>query len=726
MIKVLPGSPIPLGASWDGEGVNFAIYSENATKVELCLFDPDDPGYETQRFNLEEIEGNIWHVYLKGAKPGTLYGYRVSGPYEPSTGLRFNPAKLLIDPYAKAVTGAVDWKAPVFAYQLDDPDKDLVRNDEDDAWGTPKGVIVNPFFPWDETPAPHIPWHRTVIYETHVKGLTIKHPEISPEQRGTYAGLASPTMIKYFQNLGITAVELMPVHDFLDDKHLVDKGLHNYWGYNTTNFFSPAAKYSSSGDRGGQVIEFKNMVKALHKAGIEVILDVVFNHTSEGSHLGPTLSFRGIDNPTYYVLSDDKRYYSDFTGTGNSLNVRHPQVLKMITDSLRYWVSEMHVDGFRFDLAATLARELKEFDRLSGFFDIIYQDPILSNIKLIAEPWDLGPGGYQVGKFPLLWTEWNGEYRDTVRKYWKGDKGQVSLLGNRLTGSSDLYQGTGKGPFASINFVTCHDGFTLNDLVSYNEKHNEANGESNKDGFDQNFSWNFGIEGPTDDPAIDELRDRQKRNFLATLFLSQGVPMLLGGDEISRTKNGNNNSYCQDNEISWYDWNLDSKSQSLLDFTRRMIQLRRDHPVLRRRKYFWGRPIHGSEVRDLIWLRCDGKEMTDQDWGTSWMQCLGLFLSGNLTDEVDIDGQVKVDDCFLLIFNAHHQDISFILPEILFLSSWDIMIDTATSRIPSDHDPLKGGQSYKVKARSLVMLRQEGSTNPGKVPANKSGDLGSQ
>jgi glycogen operon protein len=607
MIKVLPGKPSPLGASWDGEGINFAIYSENATRVELCLFDADNPENEKQRLGLEEVEGNTWHIYLAGEEPGLLYGYRMDGPYEPARGLRFNPAKLLIDPYAKAIAGSVNWQAPVFSYQPGHEDSDVSGDDRDDAWGMPKGVVINPFFPWGDTPAPRVPWHRTVIYETHVRGFTKKHPDIPPEQQGTYAGMASPAIIKYFQELGITAVELMPVHDFLDDKHLVDSGLRHYWGYNTTNYFSPAAKYSGSGDRGGQINEFKSMVKALHKAGIEVILDVVFNHTSEGNHLGPTLSFRGIDNPTYYVLADDRRYYYDFTGTGNSLNVLHPQVLRLIMDSLRYWVSEMHVDGFRFDLAATLARELHEFNRLSGFFDIIYQDPILSNIKLIAEPWDLGPGGYLVGKFPVLWTEWNGEYRDTVRKYWKGDDGQVSRLGYRLTGSSDLYQGTGKGPYASINFITAHDGFSLNDLVSYDNKHNEANGEDNKDGTDNNISWNCGVEGETDDPAINELREKQKRNFLATLFLSQGVPMMMGGDEISRTKNGNNNTYCQDNELSWNNWDLTPRNVSLLNFTRDLIRLRREHPVLRRRKYFWSRPIHGTAIRDLIWLRCDGK-----------------------------------------------------------------------------------------------------------------------
>jgi len=703
-MNVLPGTPTPLGANWDGEGVNFAIYSENASKVELCLYDSSDPAKEIQKYSLEEVEGNTWHIYLVGAKPGLLYGYRVDGPYEPENGLRFNASKLLIDPYAKAIQGAVNWNAPVFSYPVGGHEADTGLDKQDDAWGMPKGVVINPFFPWEEPPAPHVPWHRTIIYETHVRGLTMKHPEVPPEQRGTYAGLASPVIIEYLKNLGITAIELMPVHDFLDDKHLVDRGLHNYWGYNTTNFFSPQAKYSSSGDHGGQVSEFKTMVKALHKAGIEVILDVVFNHTSEGNHLGPTLSFRGIDNSTYYVLSEDKRYYFDYTGTGNSLNVRHPQVLRLIMDSLRYWVTEMHIDGFRFDLAATLARELHQFDRLSGFFDIIYQDPIISNIKLIAEPWDLGPGGYLVGKFPVLWTEWNGEYRDTMRRYWKGDAGLISSLGARLTGSSDLYQGTGKAPYASINFITAHDGFTLNDMVSYSSKHNEANGEGNRDGTDNNMSWNCGAEGPTEDEEINELRERQKRNFLATLFLSQGVPMLLGGDEISRTKNGNNNSYCQDNENSWYNWNLDEKAKTLLKYCQKLIELRRAHPVLRRRKYFWGRPIFGG--KELRWMRCDGKEMGEQDWGASWVRCLGLLFRGNLTDEIDMKGKVVVDDSFFLILNAYHEDISFSMPKSIFAGTWDVLIDTTLSQIATSRDSIKGGQAYQVKGRSLVLLSQ--------------------
>jgi isoamylase len=705
-MNTLPGNPTPLGSNWDGEGVNFAIYSENATKVELCLYDTADPTKETERFNLDEVEGNSWHIYLVGAKPGLLYGYRVHGPHDPGKGFRFNPAKLVIDPYAKAIQGAVDWKAPVFGYQQGNPEADLSQDNQDDAWGAPKGVVINPYFPWEDTQSPHVPWHRTVIYETHVRDITIKHPEIPMKQRGTYAGLASPIMLDYFKYLGVTAIELMPVHDFLDDKHLIDRGLHNHWGYNTTNFFSPVAKYSSSGDRGGQVSEFKMMVKALHRVGIEVILDVVFNHTSEGNQMGPTLSFRGIDNTTYYLLSDDKRYYSDYTGTGNSLNVSHPQALRLIMDSLRYWVNEMHVDGFRFDLAATLARELHEFDRLSGFFDIIYQDPVLSSVKLIAEPWDLGPGGYLVGKFPLLWTEWNGEYRDTIRCFWKGDDGLISRLGGRLTGSSDLYQNTGKGPYASINFITAHDGFCLNDLVSYNNKHNEANGEGNRDGTDNNMSWNCGTEGPTDDQTIIEMREKQKRNLLSTLFLSQGVPMLLGGDEISHSRNGNNNTYCQDNEINWDNWDLDERAKSLLEFTRELINLRNKHPVLRRRKYFWGRPIFGKDTKDLKWLRCDGQEMIDKDWDATWVRCLGLLFGGNLTDEIDSNGKIVRDDSLLLILNSHQDDIPFQLSESLFKGSWEVLIDTVTVQIPPGREPITGGQSYQVKGRSLVLLRQ--------------------
>lgn len=704
---ILPGRAMPLGATWDGRGVNFALYSETAEKVELCLFKGDDQNAETARIAFEEVEGHIWHAYIPGLSPGALYGYRVYGPYQPENGLWFNPAKLLIDPYARAIYGRVDWRAPVFPYQPGSKEPDLARDDRDDAWGMPKGIVTDPFFDWQDDVRPSIPWSRTVIYETHVRGFTALHPGIPEKLRGTYAGLASEQLIEHLQGMHVTAVELMPVHDFLDEKVLVDRGLKNYWGYNTTNYFSPTSRYSSAGDSGKQVDEFKSMVKALHRAGIEVILDVVFNHTSEGNHLGPMLSYRGIDNPTYYVLEKDRRHYRDYTGTGNSLNVRHPQVLKLIMDSLRYWVTDMHVDGFRFDLASTLARSLKEVDMLSPFFDIIYQDPVISQVKLIAEPWDLGAGGYQVGKFPLLWTEWNGEYRDTMRRFWKGDAIPHSMLANRLTGSSDLYQSTGKGPYASINFVTAHDGFSLNDLVSYNSKHNEANGEDNRDGTDNNISWNCGAEGPTNDPSINSLRERQKRNFMATLFLSQGVPMLYGGDELSRTIDGNNNAYCQDNQTNWYRWELDDRKKEFEEFVRRVIQVRKQHPVLRRRKYFWGRAVHGDELHDLVWLRCDGKRMHDADWDAPSQRCLGLYLSGNLTDELDSEGRPLRDDCLIIAMNSHYEEVSFLIPQWLTSGTWQVLIDTTSGEVPPPKPRVASGEHYTVKARSLILFRQE-------------------
>jgi glycogen operon protein len=632
--RVLPGNPFPLGATWDGQGANFALYSEHAQRVELCLFDQTGRT-EVERIALPEVTAFVWHGYLPGIRPGQLYGYRVHGPYQPAAGLRFNPNKLLLDPYAKAIHGQVDWRAPVFGYQVGHPDADLSYDEQDDAWGVPKGIVVDDAFDWAGDAHPRTPWCRTIIYEVHVKGFTSLHPQVPPHQRGTYQGLAAPAALDHLTRLGITAVELLPVHAILDDLALVKRGLRNYWGYNTLCFFAPEARYAASGARGGQVREFKAMVKALHRAGLEVILDVVYNHTAEGDHLGPTLSFRGIDNPTYYRLAPgDARRYLDDTGTGNSLNMNHPQALRLIMDSLRYWVTEMHVDGFRFDLAAALARELYDVDKLSSFFDIIHQDPVISRVKLIAEPWDVGPGGYQVGNFPVLWSEWNGKYRDAVRRYWRGDEGLMDDLAYRLTGSSDLYQDDGRKPCASINFVTAHDGFTLHDLVSYNTKHNEANGEDNRDGVDENYSWNHGVEGPTDDPAIIALRERQKRNFLATLLLSQGVPMLLGGDELGRTQQGNNNAYCQDNEISWFHWTLDERQQQLLAFTRRLIALRRAHPNLRRRNFFHGRPIYGSAARDILWLRPDGREMTVAEWQASWIRSLGMMISGEPADAV--------------------------------------------------------------------------------------------
>jgi glycogen operon protein len=701
---VLPGRPYPQGATWDGAGVNFALYSERAEGVELCLFtEKNGP----EQIRMGEQTNYVWHCYLPGVQPGQLYGYRVHGAYDPNQGLRFNPAKLLLDPYARAITGEVDWNSPIFPYQLGHQDADLAKDDNDSAAGMQKSVVVSDYFDWDQDRKPRVPLSDSVIYEVHVKGFTACHPEVPQELRGTYAGLVSKAPLAYLKKLGITAVELMPVHAFLDDKNLVDRGLRNYWGYNTTNFFSPEARYSSAGDAGGQVAEFKAMVKALHKEGIEVIVDVVYNHTSEGNHLGPMLSFRGIDNTTYYrAVPDNPRYYMDYTGTGNSLNVRHPQVLKLIMDSLRYWIEEMHVDGFRFDLAAALARELHDVDRLSAFFDVIYQDPVISQVKLIAEPWDVGDGGYQVGKFPVLWAEWNGKYRDTVRRYWKSDDGQLSDLAYRLTGSSDLYQHDGRRPSASINFVTAHDGFTLHDLVSYNEKHNEANGEENRDGANDNYSWNMGAEGPTDDPQIIELRERQKRNLLATLLLSQGVPMICGGDEIDRDQHGNNNAYCQDNTLTWYDWNLDERRLALLEFTRKLIRLRRDHPNFHRRKFYQDRSIRRSDVRDIVWIRPDGGEMTDEEWSAGWVRCLGVMLNGETLDHLDESGERILDDTFLIMLNCHHEPIKFYPPAPPVNRPWEVIIDTnRPDLVPADH-AMNSGEPLELERMSLVVMAQ--------------------
>jgi isoamylase len=701
---VLRGKPAPAGAHWDGKGVNFAVFSEHGTEVELCLFDPEDSTRQTASLRLREVTAHTWHGYVPGLAPGQLYGYRVHGPLEPDNGHRFNPAKLLIDPYARAIAGRVDWDAPVFGYAFDHPRKDLSRDDRDSAWGVPKGVVIDPTFDWGDDRAPRTPWSETVIYEAHVKGATARHPAVPEGLRGTYAGLASPAFIEHLTHLGVTAVELLPVHHFLDDHSLVEKGLRNYWGYNTLNFFAPDARYSSSGDRGGQVVEFKAMVRALHAAGIEVILDVVYNHTAEGNHLGPTLSLRGLDNRAYYRLVDDEpRYYMDYTGTGNSMNVAHPEVLKLIMDSLRYWVTEMRVDGFRFDLAATLARELHEVDRLAAFFDIIHQDPIISRVKLIAEPWDLGPGGYQVGNFPVLWTEWNGKYRDAVRSYWRGDRHSMAELGYRLTGSSDLYGDDGRRPTASINFVTAHDGFTLNDLVSYERKHNEENGEGNRDGHDHNLSSNHGVEGPTDDPAIIELRERQKRNFIATLLVSQGVPMILGGDEIGRTQGGNNNAYCQDNEISWLDWDLDERQRDLLEFTRRVIGLRKDHPALRRRRFFQGIEVRGSDIPDITWLTPDGREMSDQEWSADWARALAFRLGGEALGDVDAQGRLIVDDDFLFLLNAEHEPVTFRLPGD-GKSDWRVAVDTSQPAGDGHGQRFRGGAEVERPDRSLVVL----------------------
>ncbi len=707
-MKIWPGEPYPLGATWDGSGVNFALFSENATGVELCLFDGPDETRET-RIALKDQTDMVWHVYLPEARPGQLYGYRVYGPYAPREGHRFNPAKLLRDPYAKAISGMPKWHDALFGYTIGHSDGDLSKDDRDSAKYAPKCVVVDPAFSWAVDTPPKIPWDRTIIYELHVKGFTKLHTLIPNELRGTYSGLASPQVIEYLLSLGITAVELMPVHHFIHDRHLLEKGLQNFWGYNSIGFFAPHGEYSSTGDRGEQLDEFKIMVRTLHREGIEVILDVVYNHTGEGNHLGPTLCFRGIDNVSYYrLIEGDLHHYMDYTGTGNTLDMTHPRVLQLIMDSLRYWVSEMHVDGFRFDLAATLARELHEVDRLGAFFDIIHQDPLLSQVKLIAEPWDLGEGGYQVGNFPVLWTEWNGEYRDTMRSYWKGDDGQIGNVAHRLTGSSDLYERTGRRPYASINFVTCHDGFTLEDLVSYSEKHNEANQEENRDGSDNNLSWNCGVEGPTDDPKVLTLRARQQRNFLATLFFSQGVPMLHSGDEFGHTKEGNNNTYCQDNELSWLNWDLNRSRRKLLEFTKFVIQLRREHPVLRRRNFFRGRLMRGGKFKDVRWLRPDGNEMTEEDWNNPHAHCLTMLLAGDAEsiDEVDERGNQISDDTLLLLLNAHYEPVTFTLPAYFGNEGqWELVLDTRSSTGKRKYHILSIEEKYELVSRSIVLFR---------------------
>ncbi len=695
-----PGKPYPLGATWDGEGVNFAIFSEHAESVELCLFDINSRR-EVHRVVLREQTDQVWHCYLPEARPGLLYGYRVHGPYKPSEGLRFNAHKLLLDPYAKQIEGDLKWSDAHFGYRIGNRNEDLSFDRRDSAPGMLKGVVVDPAFTWGADRPPRIPWHESIIYEVHTKGFTFQHPDVPPALRGTFAGLATAPVIDYFKNLGITAVELMPVHCFVDDRSLVERGLRNYWGYNTIGFFAPEPRYSAT----GSLNEFKTMVKTLHSAGIEVILDVVYNHTAEGNQMGPTLSFRGIDNPVYYRPSPETpRYYMDYTGTGNTLNMRHPRVLQLIMDSLRYWVLEMHVDGFRFDLAATLARELHEVDRLGAFLDIIHQDPVLSQVKLIAEPWDLGEGGYQVGKFPVGWAEWNDRYRDVIRSYWKGDGGQIGELAYRITGSSDLYARSGRRPYASINFVTAHDGFTLQDLVSYNEKHNEANGEGNRDGTDNNRSWNCGAEGITDDPSIKALRAQQKRNFIATLFLSQGVPMLLGGDAIGHTQQGNNNAYCQDNELSWIDWGERSKDTELLKFVRQVISLRKNHPVFRRRNFFQGRGIKGVGVKDILWLKPDGSEMTDEEWGQESARSLGVFLAGEGLEEQDDRGQPVTDQNFLLLMNAHHEPVHFQLPTVASGMVWVALIDTSCQTARTPGLLYDAGRIYELQARSLAVL----------------------
>ncbi|MFN2267399.1 MAG: glycogen debranching protein GlgX [Desulfonatronovibrio sp.] len=699
-MKVWPGNSYPLGATYDGSGTNFSIFSGVADRVELCLFDSHD---RETRIDLPEMTGYCWHGYLPEVKPCQRYGFRVHGPWDSENGHRCNPAKLLIDPYAKAIDGQVKWDEAVFSYKFNDgPDS---FNDTDSAPFMPRCVVHEPDFDWNGDKQPQRPWHKTVIYETHVKGFTIRHPDIPEELRGTYAGLAHPQAVKYLKELGITAVELMPVHQFIHDKHLIDQGLRNYWGYNSIGYFAPNNEYASNKRPGSIVAEFKNMVKTLHQADIEVILDVVYNHTGEGNHLGPTLSFKGIDNSYYYrTMDDDPRYYMDYTGTGNSLHMRNPHVLQMLMDSLRYWVLEMHVDGFRFDLASTLARELHDVDKLSAFFDLIQQDPVISQVKLIAEPWDIGEGGYQVGNFPAVWSEWNGKYRDCVRDFWAGRDQTLGEFAYRLTGSSDLYAQDSRLPFASINFITAHDGFTLNDLVSYNKKHNEANGEDNKDGHNDEGSWNCGVEGPTDDSEILELRGRQQRNFLVTLFLSQGVPMLLGGDEISRTQNGNNNAYCQDNEISWYDWaNMD---QELLDFTRKLIKYYLKHPVFRRRKWFQGRKIHGQEIKDIAWFTPGGKQMSEENWGQDSAKSLGVYLNGGAIPNPNPKGEPVTDYSFYLIFNAHDREMEFTLPPEYWGTDWHKDLDTMQGWWEKQ-EILGPGDNLTVHGRSLVVLRHD-------------------
>jgi isoamylase len=700
---VYPGSPFPLGATWDGEGVNFAIFSENATAVDLCLF--DSKTNKEKRARVKEVDNHIWHAYIPKLKPGQLYGYRVYGPYEPQNGHRFNPNKLLIDPYAKALSGRIEWNNAIFGYEIGHAEEDLSFNEEDSAPYMPKSVVVDPAFDWEADKAPKIPYHKSIMYEAHVKGLTQLHPGVPENIRGTYSAIAHPIMIQYLKDLGITAIELMPVHHFVNDGFLRERGLTNYWGYNTIGFFAPDIKYSGSGNLGGQVAEFKTMVKELHNAGIEVILDVVYNHTAEGNHLGPTLSFRGIDNACYYRLAEDKRFCFDYTGTGNTLNAMLPPVLRLIMDSLRYWILEMHVDGFRFDLASTLARELHEVDRLGSFFDIIHQDPVISQVKLIAEPWDIGEGGYQVGNFPPGWAEWNGKYRDCMRDYWRGADSMLSEFALRFTGSPDLYKEGYRKPTASINFITAHDGFTLHDLVSYNEKHNEINGENSNDGESHNRSWNCGAEGPTDDANIIELRNKQKRNFLTTLFLSQGVPMLVAGDELGKTQNGNNNAYCQDNEISWINWQ--HADTEFLNFTQKLMHFQHAHPVFCRRKWFKGRPIQSSGVEDIAWFLPNGNSMSEENWKQDFAKSLGVFLNGKALRSDGPKGEPVIDNNFYIIFNAYDGELPYVLPSEEFGSTWQKLIDTHENFFCEE-----GGQSFApgetitVQGRSVVVLKE--------------------
>ncbi|GGN03303.1 glycogen operon protein GlgX homolog [Terrabacter tumescens] len=704
-MEIWPGKPYPLGATYDGSGVNFAVFSEAAERVELCLLDDD---LTETRLDLPETDGFVWHGYVPYVQPGQRYGFRVHGPYDPENGHRCNPSKFLLDPYAKAIEGQAENDQSLYSYTFGDPEAATTTkiNTDDNVRHTMHSVVINPFFDWGDDRPPRHEYHESIIYEAHVKGLTMLHPEIPEEIRGTYAGISHPAMIKHLSDLGITAIELMPVHQFVQDAPLVDRGLSNYWGYNTIGFLAPHNEYAAGGQRGQQVLEFKAMVKALHAANIEVILDVVYNHTAEGNHMGPTLAFRGLDNNSYYrLVSDDLSHYYDTTGTGNSLLMRSPHVLQLIMDSLRYWVTEMHVDGFRFDLAATLARQFHEVDKLSAFFDLIQQDPVVSQVKLIAEPWDVGEGGYQVGNFPPLWTEWNGKFRDTVRDFWRGEGGALGEFASRFTGSSDLYEHSGRKPIASINFVTAHDGFTLRDLVSYNEKHNDANGEGNNDGESHNRSWNCGVEGPTTDPEIRDLRMRQQRNFLTTLLFSQGVPMMLHGDELGRTQGGNNNGYCQDNDISWIQWVLDEDDQKLLVFTQSLVKLRREHPVFRRRRFFAGNADHGgeSDLGDIAWFTPEAQHMDEEDWSNGQAKSLMIFLNGSAIPEPDPRGQQILDDSFLVMFNAHDEPLAFTLPDEEYGAQWLPVIDTALHEVEAN--PLEPTWQIQVQPRSIVVLR---------------------
>ena len=715
-MRILPGRPYPLGAQWDGTGTNFAIFSENAEKVELCLFDSAGASAsgkrvraaESIRIPLTECTDFVWHCFLPEVRPGQLYGYRMHGPYQPDEGHRFNSNKVLLDPYAQAIGQELVWDDALFGYVVGGTEAEVSFDDRDSAAFAPLAVVVDPTFPWENDHSPRIAWHQTVIYEAHIKNTTQLHPGVSENLRGSYLGLSSDAAIAHFRDLGVTAVELMPVHYHIDDRHLLEQGRHNHWGYNTLGYFAPDPCFVSSGNPADAVVEFKQMVRKLHNANLEVILDVVYNHTAEGNQFGPTLSMRGVDNASYYRLSDEKRYYMDFTGCGNCLNMMHPRVLQLIMDSLRYWVLEMHVDGFRFDLASTLARELFEVNKLSSFFEIIHQDPVLSQVKLIAEPWDVGPGGYQVGNFPLGWAEWNGKYRDCIRKFWKGDGGTTGEFATRLAGSSDLYASSGKKPYASINFATCHDGFTLVDLVSYNEKHNEANGEENRDGTSNNDSWNCGAEGPTDDPEILALRDKQRRNLLTTVLLSQGVPMLLSGDELSHTQNGNNNVYCQDNELSWLSWELNEDQQEFLRFVQKLIAIRKSQPVFHRRRWFQGKAVRKRQEKDISWFDTTGEEMPDETWEQN-VRVLGVRLAGDVIHEVDELGDPIRGDTLLILFNAHYESVPFILPRTKMKRRWELLLDTARPGAggPAAIEPETGyseGDAYDLEGRSIAVL----------------------